>query len=211
MRGLLKMNRKLMKILYKSINDIHYQDKDFSDRQEFLKDIVNIFIGFKKMNLYYIDVFKFVRAIKRQIIGWNFFLGIVKQVGDYNNAYCNVLDSKRPNEGQVAFFDLGYGFPKELYDKHWCFVLKDFGSTFVILPLTSVKDKSKPNPRFEIDIEIKNFELNNKISRLHVNEIRTLDVQRLDTRNVSKPYDVITNKEYIVSEVNRILLTEKLQ
>lgn len=86
----------------------------------------------------------------------------------------------RPKEGMIAYFNLGRGFPKELMDGHWCYILKDFGSKMLVIPCTSIKDNSKSS-RYELDIINYNKNIKRK-SRLQFTEIRCLDVQRIYTK-----------------------------
>lgn len=132
---------------------------------------------------------------------------VPQQGGNVSETYYNIRPtSKRPSEGQIAYFNLRRGYPKELFDGHWCYVLKDFGYKFLVIPLTSVKDGSKPNPKFEIDIEVNEFK-NNLTSRMQVSDIRSIDAQRIkETEDV---YNVITDYNFILSEVIRILSLQK--
>ena len=107
----------------------------------------------------------------------------------------------RPQEGQVAKFALGRGYPKEFHDVHYCYILKDFGETFLIIPISSIKDNNKEiNDKYEMSID---FERNHKDSRLIISNIRVIDCMRL----VDKcPHNVITNKEVIKDKVLEIIL-----
>lgn len=86
--------------------------------------------------------------------------------------------SNRPKEGQIAYVNLRRGYPKETFGGHYCYILKDFGNKYVVIPSTSVKDESLPKEEFEIDIEVENF-INNRKTRLHIDEIRAIDIQRI--------------------------------
>lgn len=76
-----------------------------------------------------------------------------------------------PKEGQVAYFYIETSYPKEIYNSHWCLVLKDLGSLLVVVPLTSIKQDSNPvDKEREMIIKIKNFE-ESGCSKLKVNQI----------------------------------------
>jgi len=127
---------------------------------------------------------------------------VPNQTANPSTSFYQITPSLRPKEGQVAFFNLRRGYPKEIYDGHYCYILKDFGIKYMIIPTTSVKDNSTANPDFEYDIKIKNFK-NELISRLQVSDIRSIDIQRF---NEKRPvYNVITDREIIVKEIQRIL------
>ncbi len=86
---------------------------------------------------------------------------------------------KRPRQGMIAYFNLGRGFPMELMDGHWCYILKDFGSKVMVIPCTSIKNKEATF--FEMDIQ--NYNKNEeRFSRLQFTDIRTIDILRIDKR-----------------------------
>ena len=100
---------------------------------------------------------------------------------------------RRPKRGQLAYFNIGRGFPKELCDGHWCYVLKDHGVKMKIIPCTSIKDDS-PTTFFEMDIAIERFRGMDKV-RMQFGDSRMVDAQRLDVR---KPFiDVLDDHERI--------------
>lgn len=188
------------------INDIADNTEDIEQRKllkTFNDHLDKIILNLKDIDLDLYDVNAFLASVSRKANGLQFFHKrcLIAKKKPHEFVY---HPDKLVKENQVAYVDLGRGFPKETYDLHLCYFLKNFGVKAIVIPTTSVKDNSKPNPNFEIDILIKNFEKNDCLSRLHVDDIRTIDIQRVDTR---KPfYDTVTNKEYIISEVNRIAL-----
>ena len=98
----------------------------------------------------------------------------------------------------MVYINLGRGFPKELMDGHWCYVLRDMGAKIMIIPSTSIKEDSIFDERYDMDIKSK--VLNKKlVSRLCISEIRTVDVQRIDKRK--KFMNVITNRKEIIQFV----------
>ena len=38
----------------------------------------------------------------------------------------------RPKVHELAYFNIGRGFPKELMDGHWCYILKDLGYKMLV-------------------------------------------------------------------------------
>ncbi|MGG1659273.1 hypothetical protein [Brevibacillus sp. NRS-1366] len=115
----------------------------------------------------------------------------------------HISESKRPTEGQVAYFNLRRGYPKELYDGHQCYILKDFGLKLLIIPTTSVKGDSAPlDEEFEMDIKIKNFE-NDLPTRLQFSDIRSIDAQRINEKRAI--YDVETDRTLILGKVKKVL------
>lgn len=87
----------------------------------------------------------------------------------------------RPKEGQVAYFYIEHSYPKEIYNSHWCLVLKDFGNVMLIAPLTSIKGElNAEKTQYDIIIKIKDFPENGE-SRLRVNQIFSADTMRIDS------------------------------
>jgi hypothetical protein len=118
-----------------------------------------------------------------------------------NNTYFH--PPKVPKVHQIAYFNLGHGYPKELYGGHWCYVVSDFKYKFLIIPTTSVKpNSSKLNPDFEIKIEAKNFK-NDLETRMQVTDMRIVDLHRIHVKK--ELYDVTTDKKYVQNELKRIL------
>ena len=130
-----------------------------------------------------------------------FYCHLVKDGGrDIDSTYYHL--PCRPKIHQLAYFNIGRGFPKELMDGHWCYVLKDLGYKMLIIPCTSLKGTSC-NPEFEFDIDVMMSKTKTK-SRLQLSEIRCVDMQRLDLR---KPFcEVLSNRQEIIDYVEEHLL-----
>ena len=143
------------------------------------------------------DVEKYSYALLHQTNQLEYFYCQLVKNGDCDQIFYHV--HKRPKVHDLAYFNIGRGFPKELMDGHWCYILKDMGYKMLVIPCTSIKDNStKANPLFEKDIQIKT---NKTITscRIQLSDIRSVDIQRLDLR---KPfYKVITDfkdiKEFV--------------
>jgi len=103
-----------------------------------------------------------------------------------------------PKINQLAYFNLGHGYPKELYGGHWCYIINEFKTKYLIIPTTSLKD-GKLIKESNFPIEIKDFE-NDSVTVARVEEIRTIDKMRIFR---GKPfYDILTSKEEIISKIN---------
>lgn len=154
------------------------------------------------------DAEQFSRQILDQVKELDFFYSnlVARNKGNASKTFYKVSPAnKRPSEGQVAYFNLRRGYPKEVYDGHYCYVLKDFKYKYLIVPLTSVKDKSSPYPNFEFDIKIKNF-TNDKVSRMQISDMRTIDIQRINENHYGGTvYDVETDRQSIVDAVTKII------
>ena len=148
------------------------------------------------------DAEKYCCALVHQTFQLEYFYCYLAKDGNTSQTFYHVY--KRPGMHQLAYFNIGRGFPKELMDGHWCYVLKDMGYKMLVIPCTSIKkDSSKVNPNFEKDIQ---FYMDDHIDqcRIQLSDIRAIDIQRLDLR---KPfYRVLTPKEEVHSFVKRNLL-----
>ena len=146
------------------------------------------------------DVEKYSYALLHQTSQLEYFYCHLVKDGDCNQTYYHV--HKRPHIHQLAYFNIGRGFPKELMDGHWCYILKDLGYKMLIIPCTSLKGNSC-NPGFELDIDVMMENVKTK-SRLQLSEIRCVDMQRLDLR---KPFcNVLSTRKEIINYVEEHLL-----
>lgn len=140
------------------------------------------------------DVDALLYSLSYQIKQLKFFYkDLIDKQGseDANNTYYNLRPT--PLEHQLLYVSLCRGFPKELYDGHWCYLLKDCGTKFLVIPTTSLKETSSTSEEaYYFDIE----EIDGSISRLRFDEIRMIDKMRVITKD--KPYrDIKTNRKTI--------------
>lgn len=142
------------------------------------------------------DIDTFINQLKFQIEQLSFFYDnlVPKQNNNPGKTFYNL--KKRPSEHQLIYVNLTRGFPKELHDAHYCYVLRDCGSKFIIIPTTSLKLESPScNPEYELDIEIKDGDT----CRMNIDDIRVIDFMRIVEY---KGYqDVLTNRENILKFV----------
>ncbi|MBQ8913038.1 MAG: hypothetical protein IJ054_03215 [Lachnospiraceae bacterium] len=158
----------------------------------------------KSLNNNY-DSTKLVDEIDKWISSLNFFYNTLCGNKEPTKVIYNIPSSKRPKEGQMAYIRLGRGYPKELHDDHWCYILKDCGIKFLIIPSTSIKQSSgKCNPKYEMDIIDKTP---NGKSRLSFSDIRSIDSMRLITSISPNIYDVVTSRDEIINKFQELMLT----
>lgn len=157
----------------------------------------------KLLKIKHFDLTSFSYNFERMINNIYFFNNSLcancQNESDVSNVQYNLPVKERPKEGQVAFFYIENSYPKEIFNSHWCLVLKDFGSLMLVVPMTSVKsDSSEVYEPTEIDVKIKDFE-NDGTSRLHVDQIFSADIMRIDK---SKPiYDLDDDFEVIKNKI----------
>ena len=180
-------NRKF-KSIYKSRRDI-YMKEDLEGNIEELKNYLN---KLDESGLY--DAEKYSRSLLHQTSQLSYFYCSLVKDGSPSATYYHV--HKRPKEHQMAYFNIGRGFPKELMDGHWCYIVKDLGYKMLIIPCTSIKKESSPlNPHFEKDLTVIDDHGLITHSRMQLTDLRTVDIQRLDCR---KPfYTVCDDREEI--------------
>lgn len=159
--------------------------------QSNLKEIGKSLENLEKTGIY--DVEKYSHSLLHLTSQLEYFYcHLVKDNGGTSdNTYYRI--AHRPKVHQLAYFNIGRGFPKELMDGHWCYILKDLGYKMLVVPCTSLKG-APCNPEYEMDIKIK---MNGQISmsRIQLSDLRTVDNQRLDLR---KPFcDVLTDEKEI--------------
>ena len=157
----------------------------------------------KLLKIRHLDLTSFSYNFERMVNNIYFFNNSLcancQNESDVSNVQYKIPLKERPKEGQVAFFYIENSYPKEIFNSHWCLVLKDFGSLMLVVPMTSVKsNSSEVYEPTEIDIKIKDFE-NDGTSRLHVDQIFSADIMRIDK---SKPiYDLYDDFEVVKNKI----------
>lgn len=160
--------------------------------EENIAELVKSLKNLEETGLY--DVEKYSCSLLHQTIQLEYFYChlVRNNDGQIDQTFYHVI--RRPNEHQLAYYNIGRGFPKELMDGHWCYLLKDLGHKMLVIPCTSLKG-TDCNPDFEKDIDIKMYGRITK-SRIQLSDIRSVDIQRLDLR---KPFcDVLTDRNEIM-------------
>lgn len=166
-----------------------------------LADLSKSLNNIKQSGHYDVEKYCFSLVHLTQQLEYFYCYLVPKGTNNSDNTYYRL--QHRPLEHQMAYFNIGRGFPKELMDGHWCYILKDLGYKVLVIPSTSIKDNSKPcHPQFEMDIVIENEGKKLK-SRIQLTDIRSIDLQRLDLRkpfcNVLTPVNKI--KLFVVNNL----------
>lgn len=143
------------------------------------------------------DVDMLISAWKHQLTASNFFYGklVNKEPNqDANKTYYSL--KTEPKEHQLVYTQIGRGYSKELFDPHWCYVLKHCGTKLIVIPITSIKtDSSTLVVPYEYDIE----EEGGIKARMHLDDMRCIDKMRIIEK---KGYiSVLTEREDIESAV----------
>ncbi|MCD7839105.1 MAG: hypothetical protein LUG46_00605 [Erysipelotrichaceae bacterium] len=145
----------------------------------------------------YYDALKYSYSLLYQTSQLEYFYCHLVKDRDNDHTYYRVW--KRPNEHDIAYFNIGRGYPKELMDGHWFYVVKDMRSKMLIIPCTKMK---KNINQYEMIIQIKNQD--KSLYCLQLGDMKSIDIQRMDLR---KPfYKVITPRQEIISFIKENLL-----
>lgn len=143
------------------------------------------------------DCSKFLYSLKHLTSQLIYFYRDVAKNSESDNIYYKVRNY--PKEHDLIYVNLGRGFPKELMDGHWCYVVKNYGHKLLVIPSTSIKEDSSFNAEFDLDI-ISRFDNYVKMSRLSITDIRCIDLQRIDERK--KRAEVLTDRKEILRFIN---------
>lgn len=176
------------------------------------KKLIDKKIGFIKKTIkglkHYDDPCKLVDEIDKWLYELAYFHNnIVKDGQNPSEVIYNIPPSQRPQEGQIAYINLRRGYPKETFDDHWCYILKDYGTKYLIIPTTSIKDYSgECNPLYEMDII---DETPTGKSRLQFTDMRSVDIMRVCRSVNPNYYNVITDREDILKKFQELILTSK--
>ena len=136
-----------------------------------------------------------------------FYNKLVKKGQNPSEVIYNLPPSERPKEGQIAYINLRRGYPKETFDDHWCYILKDYGTKYLIIPTTSIKaDSGECNSLYEMDIIDKTPAGK---SRLQFTDIRSIDIMRVCRSVHPNSYDVITDRNDIIQKFQDLILTQE--
>lgn len=157
------------------------------------ENLVDIIKSIEKLRCSTYDIDKFILSLKHQLSQLEYFYCELAHERDISKTFYK--PKLEVSEHKLAYFNIGRGFPKELMDGHWCYIVKMYGYKALVIPCTSIKEKSrKPNRKYEMDIDI---EMNGNFtkSRLQITDMRTVDLQRLDVRK--NPCIVLTQKKEI--------------
>ena len=175
------------------------------DNTEFLKRLHGLINRVGKLKNF--DLESFYYNFNRLIYTLEFYHNSVgknaKTPKELSAIQYNVPKGKMPKEGQVAYFYIETSYPKEIYNSHWCLILRDLGSLLIVVPLTSIKKDSNPiDQKREMIVKIRDFE-EDGCSKLKINQIFSAGLMRLDQSK--KIYDLQTDFSYVKETIKNIL------
>jgi len=128
------------------------------------------------------DADMLLMALHSQLNQLNYFYDTLvskEPNNDPNSTFYNLRPN--PKEHQLIYVELGRGYPKELFDVHWCYLFKYCGTKLLIIPTTSLKATSSTDKKdYYFDIK----EESGNMCRLRLDEIRIVDKMRVVTKKL---------------------------
>ena len=164
---------------------------------EYKKELDNL--TNKILSIKNFDIENFVYNYKRMINSiYHFHNNIGKNAKDstqLSKIKYNLKGKSRPVAGNVCYFYIENSYPKEIFNSHWCLIIKDFGNTMLVIPLVSIKmESAKVDKSCEMIVKIRDFE-ENGCSKLKIHQMFCADIMRI---NPDKPtYNLQTNFNYV--------------
>ena len=192
-------------VLYSKGNGNFYERRIETsvNEESFIKEVINEIIQLieKLSQSGNYDIVKLLYAIRHKLSQLVYLYCNLAKDKDPEQIVYKI--SKKPRINQMAYVNIGRGFPKELMDGHWCYIVKDMGVKAIVIPSTSIKNESKTiNPFYEMDIIVKDKD-EIETSRLQLSDMRTIDYQRIDFRK--EFYTVLTPRKQIMKFVKKNL------
>ena len=139
------------------------------------------------------EIAKLIRSYNYQISNLYYYYTVIEK----NNKELSKL-KKSIKSHTLIYINLGRGFPKELMDGHWCYVVRTIGdSKLFVIPTTSIKT-NQINSYMHYIIEAYSKEKNIK-SKLELSDIRCVDIQR--TYLKKGIYKVRTSRDEIINKL----------
>ena len=168
------------------------------DAKKELDNITNQLLKIKNF-----DIVSFVFNYKRMVNSlYHFHNTIAKTPIQLSKIKYNLKGMKRPVEGDVCYFYIENSYPKEIFNSHWCLILKDFGNTMLVVPMVSIKkDSADVDKSCEMIVKIKDFE-EDGCSKLKIHQIFSADIMRINPEK--KVYRLQTNYDYVKEKIKEL-------
>lgn len=163
-------------------------------------------INKKLLSIQNFDLVSFVYNYKRMIHSIYHFHNTIgknaKTKTQLSQIKYNLKGMKRPVEGDICYFYIENSYPKEIFNSHWCLILKDFGNTMLVVPMVSIKNDSAPvDKSCEMIVKIKNFE-EDGCSKLKIHQMFCADVMRINPQK--SVYRLQTDYTYVKTKIKEL-------
>lgn len=186
------------------ITKVHEQMIGGNTKVDVKKELSNITDQLLKIK--HFDIESFVYNYKRMVNSIYHFHNTIgkhaKTPSQLSKIKYNLKGMKKPIEGDVCYFYIENSYPKEIFNSHWCLILKDFGNTMLVVPMVSIKAESAPLDRScEIIVKIKDFE-ENGCSKLKIHQMFSADIMRINP--AKSTYRLQTNFDYVKNKIREL-------
>lgn len=142
------------------------------------------------------EVIKLIQSYNYQISNLYYYYKKLEK----NNTF--FMKNVKVNEHTLVYVNLGRGFPQELMDGHWCYVVRIIGTKLLVIPTTSIKSRNETNSFMHYIIKSCSGKKVIK-SKLELSEIRCVDIQR--TYLKKGMYNVKTSRKEIMKKVIKMI------
>ena len=171
--------------------------------KELDKELDNFLLNVDKMkHVEVYDLVNLIRSYNHHINELYYYYKLAKKDTDKKNFII-----KYPyfiKEHTLIYVNLGRGFPKELMDGHWCYVIKNFGNfKALVIPTSSIKKSEDEIIKCKTNYVIESYCYKNNMnfkSKLNFLELRIVDLQRVyfkkGYRFVKTPREEIVKRLY---------------
>ena len=175
--------------------------RDIMDIQKELEEINKKILQIKNF-----DIVNFVYNYKRMVNSIYHFHNTIgknaQNTTQLSQIRYNLKGMKRPTDGDVCYFYIENSYPKEIFNSHWCLILKDFGNTMLVVPMVSIKKESAGvDNSCEMIVKIKDFE-EEGCSKLKIHQMFSADVMRINPSK--KVYRLQTNYDYVKETIRKL-------
>ena len=181
-----------------------YNTNDWWDIMDIQKELEEI--NKKILQIKNFDIVNFVYNYKRMVNSIYHFHNTIgknaKNTTQLSQIRYNLKGMKRPTEGDVCYFYIENSYPKEIFNSHWCLILKDFGNTMLVVPMVSIKKESAGvDNSCEMIVKIKDFE-EEGCSKLKIHQMFSADLMRINPSK--KVYRLQTNYDYVKETIRKL-------
>ena len=168
------------------------------------KELENI--NKKLLKIKNFDIVSFVYNYKRMVNSIYHFHNTIgkdaKSPTQLSKLKYNLKGMKRPIEGDVCYIYIENSYPKEIFNSHWCLILKDFGNTMLVVPMVSIKKESADvDKSCEMIVKIKDFE-EDGCSKLKIHQMFSADIMRINPEK--KVYQLQTDYDYVKEKIKEL-------
>lgn len=183
---------------------VYYNTNDWGIMMDYKKELDNM--TNKIMSIKNFDIESFVWNYKRMVNSIYHFHNVIGKTASskvqLSQIKYTLKGMKRPIEGNICYFYIENSYPKEIFNSHWCLILKDFGNTMLIVPMVSIKNDSAPvDKSCEMIVKINKFE-EDGCSKLKIHQMFCADIMRINPKK--QVYKLQTDLGYVKGKIKEL-------